>query len=372
MLKRNCYYNILKLSALLIACGAVVGLLGGCKEKDPAENLSLRVKLSPAHAQRALAAPAEGTSLTIDQYSSVLLRFWNEEGTEAVWPFSMTFEQGTADMDKLTSATGLAIDVSPKAKKITADCNFKGAPSNEIYSYQGKTLKELPYRAGLTTIDRSESYFQANGCNALLAPKPAVARIEVFGSLVPVKNAKGKTDYSDITITGIYVNNFIKDADAPTRLKRTPNDYDKPSGVWKDHPEAMHNLEAGLGAAIEAEAGKPKTKCDTYYLFPDKAATPTEIDHVIVRLSYKLKGVQKDNRFLTIAKYKDPHGTNLKTFAAGYVYKLNLSSLGELFVTPEEGDVVDPTDDRPEETHKEITGNVDVAPWDDENIDIEL
>lgn len=120
MLKRNCYYNILKLSALLIACGAVVGLLGGCKEKDPAENLSLRVKLSPAHAQRALAAPAEGTSLTIDQYSSVLLRFWNEEGTEAVWPFSMTFEQGTPDMDKLTSATGLAIDVSPKAKKITA------------------------------------------------------------------------------------------------------------------------------------------------------------------------------------------------------------------------------------------------------------
>lgn len=372
MLRHTCNHNILKLSALLIACGAVVGLLGGCKEKDPEENLSLRVKLTANHSQRVLAAPAEGTSLTVDQYSSVLLRFWNEDGTEPIWPYRMMVVQGTTDMDKLTSATGLAIDVSPKAKKITADCNFKDAPSNEIYTYQGKTLKELPYRTGLTTIDRSESYLQANGCNALLAPKPAVARIEVFGSLVPVKNAKGKTDYSDIKITGIYVNNFIKDANEPTRLKRTPNDYDKSSGVWTDHPEAMHNLEAGLGDAIEAEAGKPKTKCDTYYLFPDKAATPTEIDHVIVRLSYKLKGVQKNNRFLTIAKYKDSHGTNLKTFAAGYVYKLDLSSLGELFVTPKEGDVVDPTDDRPEETYKEITGNVDVAPWDDEGLDIEL
>ena len=196
----------------------------------------------------------------------------------------------------------------------------------------------------------------------------------MFGSITPKLNSKGKSAYTDMKITGIYINNFVQTLDNPQRLLCTKENYDITTGVWSGHPTEMRNTAAELNEKIAAvNAGIPVTP-DVYYVYPDPSNTPTEMDHLILRLSYKLKGVQHDNRFLTFVSFLEQKAPNTKVakFNPGFIYRIDLSQLGELFTTDENGYPDDPTSDKPEEKQLVKAIGVVVDPWEPVEIPVEL
>lgn len=349
--------------------GVLSLLLVGCKEA-PQESKTLTIQLPATMGT----TRAYGSYLPYDtesDFSSVVLKFWDETGNNLVHPYGFTFTKGSPEMAQLVGA-GYQITVHNKVMKVSAECNFFGQPESNILRYQGSNkFASLPYRSEKASLTSPSS---AGGTYSVtLSPKPNVARIELDHIIVPLKSPRLKPSaYSDMKITGIYLNNFILDSSTGEKLCLTANDYNTATGEWQGHPAEMRNLDAHLNDHFGGDTSYER-KNDVYYIFPNNASSQDEKEslHVIVRLSYKKNGVQYHNRFITIRKFKDEYN-NTFHFEAGTCYRIKLNYLHELFKTNDDGSTDDPTDDRPEENYVTIGGTIVVDPWDPVDIDIEL
>ena len=357
---------------VLLTAGVLFAFLfAGCSRtpKD-LEEKTVVLRLN-AHTMRAIDDVVTGSNLTVSTFESVTLYFWDQTGKQQVYPFAKVFRSNTPEMEQLMG-DGYTIDVAKSCKRVSAHCNQSTLSiEGDILKYQGKDkFKTLPYVA-----EKAEITAGSGGVSQVkLFPKPLVARLEVFGSITPTLNSKGKSAYTDMKITGIYINNFVQTRGNAQRLLCTKENYNINTGVWSGHPTQMRNTAAELNQKIAAVNAGIHVTPDVYYVYPDPSNTPTEMDHLILRLSYKLKGVQHDNRFLTFVSFLEQKAPNTKVakFNPGFIYRIDLSQLGELFTTDENGYPDDPTSDKPEEKQLVKAIGVVVDPWEPVEIPVEL
>lgn len=355
--------------ALLTAGVLFALLLAGCSRtpKD-LEEKTVVLRLN-AHTMRATDDVVTGSNLTVSTFESVTLYFWDQTGNEQVYPFAKVFRSNSPEMAQLMK-DGYTINVAANCKRVSAHCNQSTLSiEGDILKYQGKDkFKTLPY------VTEKAQITAGNGgiWQVQLYPKPLVARLEVFGSITPKRNSKNESAYSDMKITGIYINNFVQTRGNAQRLLCTKENYNTGTGVWSGHPTEMCNTDADLNEKIAAVNAGIHVTPDVYYVYPDPS--DTQMDHLIVRLSYKLKGVQHDNRFLTFVSFLEQKAPNTKVakFNSGFIYRIDLSPLGELFTTDENGYPDDPTSDKPEEKQLVKAIGVVVDPWEPVDIPVEL
>lgn len=218
---------------------------------------------------------------------------------------------------------------------------------------------------------------------------------------------------SDVTIRGIYVNNYketpnVANAD---RTRLTDDNYNLDGKVWTGHNDAMHTLFGALNETNDYAKKMTTGKVDAYQIYPGKATDdPEALDHIIVEVDYKVhvkvghfnykvynatedkdvyactsvedRGVQTKTRFITIRKFLVTDTESLVSFDAGKIYRINLKDLSPLFSTntnpgiktTKDIEEITPrperTDERPEEETNTIP--VSVVDWTHININTEL
>ena len=273
------------------------------------------------------------------------------------------------DLDAAKSANGYEKEVSFVVNTVALTANGIIDNNTNITSLQGKDLKtEIPLAAPATAVTTTVSS-DKTVYEVTLSPKPAVARLEVAGKIVPVKNeTTQKSAFESITVEHVYVNNYLPTI-AGTRHMSVSNGKD-----GFDETAGKPALEAKMNDAIEAgdkEAFEKIEKVAGYYLFPKKegetAAKPDYFDHVVlkIKIAYTQEALnadptlaQKTDRYVTIARFmKDATGDlDEKGFEAGFIYKLDLKELNGAFKTRDDGtpDPNNPDTPDPEPSQKKV------------------
>ena len=296
-------------------------------------------------------------------------------------------------------------------------------------------LYKVPYIASVTDVQEDPN--NAERLTVTLQPVPNVARLEISGKIeVPLESqestvqwiidnkmksyTQSQTEYSwlptpedlmlrifkDVTIRGIYVNNY-KNTPSNTKPRICLTDENWTANQWSDHNAAMHTLFGALNEDNDYAKTMTDGKVDAYQIYPGSAANPEALDHVIVEVEYKLhnykvynatekkdvyactgvedRGVQTKTRFITIRKFLVTEGgtdKSLVSFDPGKIYRIDLKYLSSLFSTntnpgiksTDDIEVIAPrpegTDERPEEETNTIP--VSVVDWTHININTEL
>ena len=114
--------------------------------------------------------------------------------------------------------------------------------SNNILDYQGRTIADMPLLSDKVSIQR-----RSNGLAVELYPKPPVARLEIVSGVSSGSYPVAGGVIKNVRITGLYINNYIKDRSTGVRSNLSYTDYVPANGgVWRGHEEKMHNLENAL------------------------------------------------------------------------------------------------------------------------------
>lgn len=444
---RSRIHNILLLAGLLLSAVALTGC-GRSPLEGSDEEQTLLIRFSPIHSFRAVEGGANEKSYTVDTYTPITLFFYDAQGNPTE-PYRVELKD--ASDIALAMDTGYEMKVREAVSKVYAVAGVPGIikPSElgdrEIYSLQGLNgvkaqkdgfLYKVPYVAPKTDIDRSNP----NKLVVTLQPVPNVARLEISGNIeVPFESTQPAVDHiikkfmksysqtqteyswlptpqdvtlrtiSDVTIRGIYVNNYKEKPNVANDKRICLTDSIWTADKWANHNDKMHTLFEGTSYA-DAMTAK---KVDAYQIYPGKATDPEALDHIIVKVEYKVhtqvghfnykvynKDQQKDvyactgvedlreqtvTRFITIRKFLVTEGgtdKSLVSFDPGKIYRIDLKYLSSLFstnakpgikttdeiteVTPRPED----TDERPEETTNTIP--VSVVDWIHININTEL
>lgn len=442
---RSRIHNILLLLAsMLLTVVAITSCNNSPKESD--QERTLIIKLSSSGSFRAVEEGAKENSYTVDTYTPITLFFYDAQGNPTE-PYRVELKD--ANDIALAMRNGYEMEVREAVSKVSAVAGVPGIikPSElgdrEIYSLQGLNgvkaqkdgfLYKVPYVAPKTDIDRSNP----NKLTVTLQPVPNVARLEISGEIkVPLESTKEAVDHiikkfmksysqtqteyswlptpqdvtlrtiSDVTIRGIYINNYKKTPNVANDKRTCLTDSIWTVNKWSDHNAAMHTLFEGTSYAD----AMTKDKVDAYQIYPGKATDPEALDHIIVKVEYKVhtqvghfnykvykKDQQKDvyactsvedrgeqtlTRFITIRKFRVTDTNNsLVSFDPGKIYRIDLSYLSPLFSTNAKPGIkntneiteVTPrpegTDERPEETTNTIP--VSVVDWIHININTEL
>lgn len=447
---RSRIHNILLLAGLLLSAVALTGC-GRSPLEGSDEEQTLLIRFSPIHSFRAVEDGAQQNSYEVGNFQPITLFFYDAQGNPTE-PYRVELKD--ASDIALAMDTGYEMKVREAVSKVSAVAGVPGIikPSElddqKIYSLQGHGgaeagkngfLYKVPYVAPMTDIDRSNP----NKLTVTLQPVPNVARLEISGEIkVPLESTKEAVEYiiehfmksysdnqteyswlptpqdvtlrtiSDVTIRGIYVNNYKETPNVDNAHRTRLTDEDWKNGQWTGHNAAMHTL----FPATNPYASQMTTgKVDAYQIYPggttaDKAEA---LDHIIVEVEYTLgvkvghfnykvynKAENKDvyactgvetldpkkvRRFITIRKFLVTEGTtdkSLVSFDPGKIYRIDLKYLSPLFSTntkpgiknTDEITEVTPrpegTDERPEETANTIP--VSVVDWTHININTEL
>ncbi len=444
---RSRIHNILLLAGLLLSAVALTGC-GRSPLEGSDEEQTLLIRFSPIHSFRAVEGGANEKSYTVDTYTPITLFFYDAQGNPTE-PYRVELKD--ASDIALAMDTGYEMKVREAVSKVYAVAGVPGIikPSElgdrEIYSLQGLNgvkaqkdgfLYKVPYVAPKTDIDRSNP----NKLVVTLQPVPNVARLEISGNIeVPFESTQPAVDHiikkfmksysqtqteyswlptpqdvtlrtiSDVTIRGIYVNNYKEKPNVANDKRICLTDSIWTADKWANHNDKMHTLFEGTSYA-DAMTAK---KVDAYQIYPGKATDPEALDHIIVKVEYKVhtqvghfnykvynKDQQKDvyactgvedlreqtvTRFITIRKFLVTEGgtdKSLVSFDPGKIYRIDLKYLSSLFSTnakpgiktTDEITEVTPrpegTDERPEETTNTIP--VSVVDWIHININTEL
>lgn len=444
---RSRIHNILLLAGLLLSAVALTGC-GRSPLEGSDEEQTLLIRFSPIHSFRAVEDGANEKSYTVDTYTPITLFFYDAQGNPTE-PYRV--ELKSASDIALAMGDGYEMEVREAVSKVSAVAGVPGIikPSElgdrEIYSLQGLSgaeaqkngfLYKVPYVAPKTDIDRSNP----NKLVVTLQPVPNVARLEISGEIkVPLESTKEAVDHiikkfmksysddqakyswlptpqdvtlrtiSDVTIRGIYVNNYKEKPNVANDKRICLTDSIWTADKWANHNDKMHTLFEGTSYA-DAMTAK---KVDAYQIYPGKATDPEALDHIIVKVEYKVRtqvghfnykvynktenkdvyactGVedlreQTVTRFITIRKFLVGEGASEKSlvsFDPGKIYRIDLNYLSPLFSTntkpgiknTDEITEVTPrpegTDERPEETCNTIP--VSVVDWIHININTEL
>lgn len=444
---RSRIHNILLLAGLLLSAVALTGC-GRSPLEGSDEEQTLLIRFSPIHSFRAVEGGANEKSYTVDTYTPITLFFYDAQGNPTE-PYRVELKD--ASDIALAMDTGYEMKVREAVSKVYAVAGVPGIikPSElgdrEIYSLQGLNgvkaqkdgfLYKVPYVAPKTDIDRSNP----NKLVVTLQPVPNVARLEISGNIeVPFESTQPAVDHiikkfmksysqtqteyswlptpqdvtlrtiSDVTIRGIYVNNYKEKPNVANDKRICLTDSIWTADKWANHNDKMHTLFEGTSYA-DAMTAK---KVDAYQIYPGKATDPEALDHIIVKVEYKVHtqvghfnykvynatenkdvyactgvkdlGEQTVTRFITIRKFlvtESGADKSLVSFDPGKIYRIDLKYLSPLFSTntkpgiknTDEITEVTPrpegTDERPEETTNTIP--VSVVDWIHININTEL
>lgn len=445
-MRQRIYNNIVLLAGILLALTAVTS----CKQ-DPQQSdqeRTLIIKLSSSGSFRAVEEGAKENSYTVDTYTPITLFFYDAQGNPTE-PYRVELKD--ANDIALAMRNGYEMEVREAVSKVSAVAGVAGVikPSElddrKIYSLQGLSgaeaqkdgfLYKVPYVAPKTDIVADQT--DPSKLTVTLQPVPNVARLEILGEIkVPLESTQEAVDYiitnfmkrysddqtnyswlptpqdvtlrtiKDVTIRGIYVNNYKETPNVDNAHRTRLTDEDWKNGEWTGHNDAMHTLFDGASYATAMN----EKKVDAYQIYPGKATDPEALDHIIVEVEYTLGvkvghfnykvynakegkdvyactgvedlGTNTVRRFITIRKFLvTDTGKSLFSFDPGKIYRIDLSYLGPLFSTNAKPGIkntneiteVTPrpegTDERPEETTNTIP--VSVVDWTHININTEL
>ena len=448
---RSRIHNIVLLASMLLTVVAITSCNRSPQGSD--EELTLLIKLSPKQPFRAVEDGAKQNAYEVGNFQPITLFFYDAQG-EPTEPYRVELKS-SEDIAKAMSTEGYEIKVRQAVRKVSAVAGVTGIikPSElderQIYSLQSLSgaeaqkdgfLYKVPYVASMTDVQTDPS--NAERLTVTLQPVPNVARLEISGNIeVPLESqestvqriidnkmksyTQSQTDYSwlptpeeitlrtikDVTIRGIYVNNYkeMPSVDNAQRTRLTGDDYNLTGKVWTGHNATMHTLFDGASYATAVAA----KKVDAYQIYPGKDTDPEALDHIIVEVEYKVRtqvghfnykvynktedkdvyactgvedrGEKTVRRFITIRKFLVTEGTtdkSLVSFDPGKIYRIDLKYLSPLFSTntnpgiknTDEITEITPrpegTDERPEETANTIP--VSVVDWTHININTEL
>lgn len=444
---RSRIHNILLLAGLLLSAVALTGC-GRSPLEGSDEEQTLLIRFSPIHSFRAVEDGAQQNSYEVGNFQPITLFFYDAQGNPTE-PYRVELKD--ANDIALAMDTGYEMKVREAVSKVSAvagypnvwtDKHLDGVTIDKLQGLGGVKdqkngfLYKVPYVAPMTDIDRSNP----NKLTVTLQPVPNVARLEISGEIkVPLESTKEAVEYiiehfmksysdnqteyswlptpqdvtlrtiSDVTIRGIYVNNYKEKPNVANDKRICLTDSIWTADKWANHNDKMHTLFEGTSYA-DAMTAK---KVDAYQIYPGKATDPEALDHIIVKVEYKVRtqvghfnykvynatenkdvyactGVedlreQTVTRFITIRKFLVTEGTtdkSLVSFDPGKIYRIDLSYLSSLFSTnakpgiknTDEITEVTPrpegTDERPEETTNTIP--VSVVDWIHININTEL
>ena len=446
---RSRIYNILLLAGLLLSAVALTGC-GRSPLEGSDEEQTLLIRFSPIHSFRAVEDGAQQNSYTVSTYSPISLFFYDAQGNPTE-PYRV--ELKSASDIALAMGAGYEMKVRQAVSKVSAIAGVPGIikPSEldarKIYSLQALSgaeaqkqgfLYKVPYVAPKTEIDRSNP----NKFTVSLRPVPNVARLEISGNItIPLESTQEAVDHiiakfmksysddqanyswlptsqdvtlrtiKDVTIRGIYLNNYKETPNVANADRTHLTDENWTTNQWSDHNVAMHTLFDALDGAKSYSKVMTAGKVDAYQIYPGSATDPEALDHIIVAVEYKVRtqvghfnykvynktedkdvyactgvkdlGEKKVRRFITIRKFLvTDTNKSLVSFDAGKIYRINLKDLSPLFSTntnpgiknTDEITEVTPrpegTDERPEETANTIP--VSVVDWIHININTEL
>lgn len=420
------------------------------------EDLTLLIKLSSATPFRAVEVGAEKNAYEVGDFQTITLFFYDAQNNPTE-PYRVELKK-EADIKKAMSADGYKIKVRQAVSKVSAVAGYpnvwKATDLDEITidklqklsgaeAQKSGFLYKVPYVAPMTEIVPDQA--NAERLVVTLQPVPNVARLEISGSIeVPLESqestvqwiidkrmkpyTKSQTDYSwlptpedlmlrtisDVTIRGIYVNNYKETPNVANNKRTCLTDSIWTADKWVNHNAKMHTLFGELNKANDYAKTMTAGKVDAYQIYPGKDTNPEALDHIIVAVDYKVhtrvghfnykvynatedkdvyactsvedRGVQTKTRFITIRKFIVPEGGvdggSLVSFDPGKIYRINLKDLSSLFSTntnpgikePKDIEVIAPrperTDERPEEETNTIP--VSVVDWTHININTEL
>ncbi|MBL6452500.1 MAG: hypothetical protein JNG44_02190 [Porphyromonas sp.] len=451
---RSRIHNIVLLASMLLTIVAITSCNNSPEESD--QELSLFVKLSSTTPFRAIEEGAKQDTYEVGDFQSITLFFYDAQDNPTE-PYRVELKK-EADIKKAMSDEGYEIKVRQAVSKVSAVAGRSGIwkatdldkitidklqELNGAEAQKNGFLYKVPYVAPMTEIVPDQA--NAERLIVTLQPVPNVARLEISGNIeVPLESqentvkwiidnkmktyTQSQTDYSwlptpedlmlrsisDVTIRGIYVNNYketpnVANAD---RTRLTDDNYNLDGKVWTGHNDAMHTLFGALNETNDYAKKMTTGKVDAYQIYPGKATDdPEALDHIIVAVDYKVhtrvghfnykvynatekkdvyactgvedRGVQTKTRFITIRKFLvTDTNKSLVSFDPGKIYRINLKDLSPLFSTntnpgikgTDDIEVIAPrperTDERPEEETNTIP--VSVVDWTHININTEL
>ena len=251
-------------------------------------------------------------------------------------------------------AKGYKKDIDYIVNTVSLTANGKIDANTNITSLQGKIIKTdgiaeadygkvIPLAAESTSIDITTEG-DKTVYTVTLEPKPAVARLEVFGKITPKPNGD-KQAFESITVEHVYVNHYLSTI-AGDRYMNVTNGK---NGFAAD-PALEEAMNDEIKAGDDLTAFQAGTKVAGYQLFPKKAAEKAEgefFDHVILKLNIKYTQAALDakpelkdmtQRYVTIVRFMKEQTKDLDGgFLAGTVYKLDLKDLSDDFKTGNDG-----------------------------------
>ena len=421
------------------------------------EELTLLIRFSPTHSFRAIEDGAAKDSYTVGNFQPITLFFYDEDGNPTE-PYRVELSSDE-DIKKAMGADGYEMKVRQAVRKVSAVAGRSGVAKpadlesitiDKLQNLSGAEaqkngfLYKVPYVAPKTPVQQDPA--NAERLVVTLQPVPNVARLEISGKItIPVESQEStvqwiienkmksysqtQTEYSwlptpedltlryikDVTIRGIYVNNYKETPNVANnkRTRLTDDNYNLAGTVWTGHNDKMHTLFDALGGAKDYAKTMTDGKVDAYQIYPGgtKADKADSLDHIIVEVEYTLgvrvghfnykvynKKEQKDvyactgvkdlgektvRRFITIRKFLvTDTGKSLVSFDPGKIYRIDLKYLNPLFSTNTNPGIkttdditeITPrpegTDERPEETSNTIP--VSVVDWIHININTTL
>lgn len=452
---RSRIHNIVLLASMLLTFVAITSCNNSPEGSD--EELTLLIKLSPKQPFRAIEEGAKQDAYEVGDFQSITLFFYDALGNPTE-PYRV--ELSPADIQKARSNDGYEIKARQAVSKVSAVAGYPGVwkatdldkiTIDQLQKLGGAEaqkngfLYKVPYVAPMTVVQPDPA--DQNKLIVTLQPVPNVARLEISGNIeVPLESqestvqwiienrmkpyTKSQTDYSwlptpedlmlrtisDVTIRGIYVNNYKETPNVANNKRTCLTDSIWTADKWVNHNAAMHTLFGALNEANDYAKTMTAGKVDAYQIYPGVTTidNPEALDHIIVAVDYKVhtrvghfnykvynatedkdvyactsvedRGVQTKTRFITIRKFivteGGVDGGSLIAFEAGKIYRINLKDLSPLFSTntnpgikgPGDIEVIAPrperTDERPEEETNTIP--VSVVDWTHININTEL
>ncbi|KXB37306.1 hypothetical protein HMPREF1869_00444 [Bacteroidales bacterium KA00251] len=338
----------------------LLSLIMSCS-KAPQASKEIIIRLPALGSMRALGTSYGKGDFMSDPYqigqpieiSSVEIHFWDISKRVEVQQ-AITFRANSPEIAQLKAPSGYKLTVPSRCEAISVVCNPERL-SNNILDYQGRTIAEMPLLSDKVSIQK-----RPNGLAVELYPKPPVARLEIVSGVSAGSYAAAGGVIKNIRITGLYINNYIKNRSTGERSYLSHTDYfPSNGGFWFGHEQKMHNLESTLHNQLlqyDRQTGR-NSYADFYYVFPRTEESPSSIDHLIIRLDYDKNGQRYTNRFITIQSYlvKGASGSErLARFEAGHNYNIKLSDIFSQFTTDN-----DPTSDKPEVPFINVVGLVE-------------
>lgn len=452
---RSRIHNIVLLASMLLTIVAITSCNNSPEESD--QELTLLIKLSPKQPFRAIEEHANQNAYEVGDFQTITLFFYDAQDNPTE-PYRVELKK-EADIKKAMSDEGYEIKVRQAVSKVSAVAGYpdvwKAADLDKVTidklqelngaeAQKNGFLYKVPYVAPMTEIVPDQA--NAERLVVTLQPVPNVARLEISGNIeVPTESQEStvqwiiknkmksytddQTEYSwlptpedlmlrtisDVTIRGIYVNNYKETPNVinKNRTRLTGDVYNLDSKEWTGHNVKMHTIFGALNEADDYAKKMTTGKVDAYQIYPGKDTDPEALDHIIVEVEYTLGvqvghfnykvynktadkdvyactgvkdlGEKKVRRFITIRKFlvtESGADKSLVSFDPGKIYRINLKDLSPLFSTntnpgiKNTGEIEEiaprpeGTDELPEETSNTIP--VSVVDWTHININTEL